>query len=85
MDIFSIPEMGSECERVFSQFCRLITFERTRLGDDTIESDECQKHWLASGCLALSDTVATMRVIESRNNKERVRMLNRVTMSLPKP
>jgi hypothetical protein len=56
MDIFSIPAMSSECERVFSQLRRLITFERTRLGDDTIESDECQKHWLASGCLALKDS-----------------------------
>ena len=56
MDIFSIPAMSSECERVFSQLHRLITFERTRLGDATIESDECQKHWLASGCLALKDS-----------------------------
>jgi hypothetical protein len=32
MDIFSIPAMSSECERVFSQLRRLITFERTRLG-----------------------------------------------------
>jgi hAT family C-terminal dimerisation region len=56
MDIFSIPAMSSECERVFSQLRRLITFERTRLGDDTVESDECQKHWLASGCLALKDS-----------------------------
>ena len=55
MDIFSIPAMSSECERVFSQLRRLITFERTRLGDDTVESDEYQKHWLASGCLALKD------------------------------
>jgi hypothetical protein len=56
MDIFSIPAMSSECEGVFSELRRLITFERTRLGDDTIESDECQKHWLASGCLALKDS-----------------------------
>jgi hypothetical protein len=56
MDIFSIPAMSSECERVFSQLRRLITFERTRLGDDTVESDECQKHWLARGCLAFKDS-----------------------------
>jgi len=56
MDIFFIPAMSSECGRVFSQLRRLITFERTRLGDTTIESDECQKHWLASGCLKLKDT-----------------------------
>jgi hypothetical protein len=48
--------MSSECERVFSQLRRSITFERTGLGDITIESDECQKHWLASGCLTLKDT-----------------------------
>jgi len=56
MDIFSIPAMSSECERVFSQLRRLITFERTRLGDLTIESDECQKHWISSGCLDLKDS-----------------------------
>ena len=56
MDVFSIPAMSSECERVFSQLRRLITFERTHLGDDMIESDDCQKHWLASGCLALDDS-----------------------------
>jgi len=43
------------CSGAFRQLRRLITFERARLGDDTIESDECQKHWLASGCLALKD------------------------------
>ena len=56
MDIFSIPVISSKYERVFSQLRRLITFERTRLGDDTIESDECQKHWLTSGCLTLKDS-----------------------------
>jgi hypothetical protein len=56
MYIFSISAMSSKCERVFLQLHRLITFECTRLGDDTIESDECQKYWLASGCLALKDS-----------------------------
>ena len=45
-DLFSIPAMSSECERVFSQSKQLITEERNRLGAVTIEADECQKNWL---------------------------------------
>lgn len=48
-DLFSIPAMSSECERVFSQSKRLITEERNRLGAATIEADECQKNWLLRG------------------------------------
>jgi hypothetical protein len=49
LDIFSIPAMSAECERVFSQCGRLITKDRNRLGDDTVEADECQKIWLQKG------------------------------------
>jgi hypothetical protein len=48
-DLFSIPAMSSECERVFSQAKKLITDERNRLSPATIEADECQKNWLSQG------------------------------------
>ena len=51
LDIFSIPAMSAEPERVFSSTKKLITDERNRLSDETVEADECQKHWLLSGVL----------------------------------
>jgi hypothetical protein len=50
-DLFSIPGMSSECERVFSQAKKLVTDERNRLGPATIEADECLKNWINSGLL----------------------------------
>ena len=46
IDILSIPAMSAEPERVFSSSGKLITKERNCLGDDVVEADECQKHWL---------------------------------------
>lgn len=49
LDIYSIPAMSSECERVFSETKRIITDDRNQLGEDTIEALQCQKNWLDSG------------------------------------
>lgn len=38
-DLFSIPAMSAEGERVFSQAKMLITDERNRLGHDTVQAD----------------------------------------------
>jgi hypothetical protein len=53
-DLFSIPGMSSECERVFSQAKKLITDERNRLGPATIEADECLKNWITTGLVEVS-------------------------------
>ena len=45
-DIFSIPVMNSEVERVFLAAKRLITDKRNCLGADVIEASKCQRHWL---------------------------------------
>jgi hypothetical protein len=37
-DLLSIPAMSAECERVFSQTKLLITDQRNRLSDDSIEA-----------------------------------------------
>ena len=52
-DLFAIPAMSSECERVFSQTKLLITDKRNRLSDSTIEATECLKHWLHAGVMTL--------------------------------
>jgi hypothetical protein len=49
LDLFSIPSMSAECERVFSQTKRLITDERNQLAPETVEADQLQKHWLRKG------------------------------------
>ena len=52
-DLFAIPAISSECERVFSQTKLLITDKRNRLSDLTIEATECLKHWLQVGVITL--------------------------------
>lgn len=48
LDIYSIPAMSSECERVFSETKRVITDERNQLKDTTIEAIQCQRNWLTN-------------------------------------
>jgi hypothetical protein len=49
IDILSIPAMSAEPERVFSGARRTISWERSRLGAETVEQTECLKHWIQSG------------------------------------
>jgi hypothetical protein len=49
LDLFSIPRMSAECERVFSQTKKMITDERNRLAPEVVEADQLQKHWLMRG------------------------------------
>ena len=51
IDIFSIPAMSDEPERVFSGARRTITWDRAQLAPETIEKTECLKHWKRSGIL----------------------------------
>jgi hypothetical protein len=46
IDLFSIPAMSVEVERVFSGARRTISWERSSLGGQRIERLECLKHWL---------------------------------------
>jgi hypothetical protein len=41
----AIPATSIECERIFSSAKKLITPERSCLGDDVIEASECLKAW----------------------------------------
>lgn len=52
-DIFSIPAMSSEVERIFSLAKKLITDERNRLGPEIVEACETQRHWLQQNFLDL--------------------------------
>ena len=50
-DILAIPAMSAECERVFSSAKKLITAERNRLHEQTIEASECLKNWWDRGLI----------------------------------
>jgi hypothetical protein len=45
LDLISIPAMSTEVERVFSQAKRLITTDRNRMNDETIEVLQLLKNW----------------------------------------
>jgi hypothetical protein len=49
VDLFAIPGMSAECERIFSQAEKMITDERNRLSPETVEADQLQKQWLRRG------------------------------------
>ena len=49
IDVYSIPPMSAEAERVFSGARRQVDWARCRLKATTIETLECMKHWLTSG------------------------------------
>ena len=45
-DIFSIPPMSDEPERIFSSTRRVIRWDRASLGDSSVENIACMKHWI---------------------------------------
>lgn len=49
IDLFSIPPMSAEAERVFSGARRQVDWSRCRLKAETIHTIESLKHWLTSG------------------------------------
>lgn len=49
IDIFSIPPMSAEPERVFSGARRTISWQRARLGATMVEMTECLKSWIRGG------------------------------------
>jgi len=48
-DIFSIPPMSDEPERVFSSSRRVLSWDRARLSDEVLQRLQCIKHWKKNG------------------------------------
>lgn len=61
INVLSIPAMSAEPERVFSGARRTISWERMQLGEDTIQTLECLKHWKRSG---LVDNIMAGEVVD---------------------
>lgn len=55
IDIFSIPAISSEPERVFSGTKHTITAERASLNPETTEALECMKSWFSAGLFTKED------------------------------
>ena len=51
IDIFSIPPMSDEAERVFSGVRRTISWDRARLGAWIVELVEVLGHWSKHGLI----------------------------------
>ena len=49
IDIFTIPPISAEPERLFSGGSRTVSWTRCRLSAFTIEMLECVKHWIKNG------------------------------------
>jgi hypothetical protein len=51
IDIFTIPAMSDEPERVFSRGRRIISWDKGQMLLETLEQRECLKHWKKSGLI----------------------------------
>lgn len=64
IDIYSIPAMSSEPERVFSQAKRTISDHKASLKAETIELLECMKSWFRLGIFTQEDLNAIINTME---------------------
>jgi hypothetical protein len=48
IDILFISAINAESERVFSEACRTILWERMQLENENIEKPDCLKNWMRS-------------------------------------
>ncbi|KAM4059197.1 hypothetical protein HRG_014100 [Hirsutella rhossiliensis] len=54
IDLFSIPAMSSEPERIFSLAGQMVTAQRGRLKADLIGAAQCISSWEKSGVIQIS-------------------------------
>ena len=54
LDLFSIPAMSSEPERIFSLTGQMVTAQRSRLKADIIGAAQCISSWERSGAIQIS-------------------------------
>ena len=45
IDILSISTMSDEAERIFSETCHTVSWDRAQMSAETLEHIECLKHW----------------------------------------
>ena len=45
LDVLSISAISDESERVFSEACQTVSWNRAQMTAETLECVECLKHW----------------------------------------
>jgi hypothetical protein len=63
-DLFTIPAMSDEPERVFSSCGNMVTAQRGSLGADAIEEAQCVKSWMKNG--VITNLGATFEAVSAR-------------------
>jgi hypothetical protein len=63
-DLFTIPAMSDEPERVFSSCGNMVTPQRGNLSADAIEESQCVKSWMKNG--VITNLGATFEAVSSR-------------------
>ena len=53
-DMFIIPAMSAECERVFSSLKLMIIDRRNVFKEEAIEANECLRHWYLHGTATIA-------------------------------
>ena len=64
IDIYSIPAISSEPERVFSSAKHTLSDQRNSLEAETIELLECMKSWIRLGIFTEQDLHAIVNTME---------------------
>jgi hypothetical protein len=57
LDIYAVPAMADEPERLFSQAGDAISSRRRRLSDDTVASLMCLRSWQSSGIITIDKSL----------------------------
>jgi hypothetical protein len=70
LDLFAIPGMSAECERVFSSAKKVVTDERNSISPPTIEALQVAKHWLKQQPIPQIPAPKKQRVLDAAGNTE---------------
>ena len=69
LDIYAVPAMADEPERIFSQAGETVSARRRRMSDDTVASLMCLKSWQSSGIITIDESLFA-RAIEATDENE---------------
>lgn len=69
LDIYAVPAMADEPERLFSQAGDTLSARRRRMSDDTVASLMCLKSWQSSGVITINESLFE-RAIEATDEAE---------------
>ena len=60
-DVLSMPAMASETERTFSLAKLVMTSQRQRLSDDSVNKILCLKHWIRRSIIPIAGLISIAR------------------------